>query len=177
MMSSAKTCAVCGTSTPFRSGRPPFSKSLAAKTSGHVTRRRRSRQLGIRAALSEGVSLAVSQQAIAFGLCTVAEGFYTRSQIQEGRGGRPEIKTIGITGAGFVLAGLLVGSDIGLLQPIGLIGGCVTSGYVAYNSYTRFQTVESDPLEWPGPRAWPVGVAVGSFFVFLALFQSLFKFQ
>lgn len=36
---------------------------------------------------------------------------------------------------------------------------------------------EKDPYSWPGPKAWPVGLGLGNFFIFLALVQAFREFQ
>ncbi|CAD7702111.1 unnamed protein product [Ostreobium quekettii] len=110
----------------------------------HTAPRRRCgsrRMTTTKAALAEGVALAVSQQAIGFGVLLWAEGVYTRTQLAEGAGGRPEILPLGISTAGLVVATGLLNTQIALLEVLGSIAGATSAGFIMVVAYNRFNSV------------------------------------
>jgi hypothetical protein len=85
--------------------------------------------------------------------------------------GRPEIVPTAAGVAGSILAVALVSS--GSLDVVGLgVGLAVSGALLAYN-LKRFVDTKHDPQFWPGPKAWPAGMMLISFFAFNVFLQGL----
>ena len=110
-------------------------------------------------------------------LFVAGETLFSRQQIAAGVKGRPEIvPSLPIAGGVLASAALIftesdIGSRAGLVLAM-LSVGAAGAGYVR-----RFIDTEDDPLEWPGPKAWPGFGVFASWMAFLAATQSFAQIQ
>lgn len=145
------------------------------KLAGWTVKRGRTVQDGLRvsAGVSQSVALAVSQQEVAYALVLVLESLYTRSNMQEGIPGRPSLPSTMISAVGTLTSAAIIYTANESLAPVGFGIGFLSVAFSIYNAAKRYNNTIPDPLEWPGPRAWPLSVGVTSLLVFFILFQGL----
>jgi hypothetical protein len=70
-------------------------------------------------------------------------------------------------------AALLIRGGGGLVPTLGLVLGLGASGAMIYSSARRTLDLQYDDGDWPGPKAWPAGMCLISFFAFMAYLQAL----
>eukprot|EP00877_Chromochloris_zofingiensis_P001398 jgi/Chrzof1/11259/Cz05g29220.t1 len=141
----------------------------------HVLKFSRQRTLPVTAALNPEVVGAVTQQATAFAVVLLAEGAYARSYLPESDKGRPQIPALA-AGAGATLAAAALvsaGVDSSILGAVGLVAGLVAASAMLFYNVRRFLDLEYEDADWPGPKAWPGGMALISFFAVSIFFQAL----
>ncbi|KAF6259004.1 hypothetical protein COO60DRAFT_1638729 [Scenedesmus sp. NREL 46B-D3] len=97
-----------------------------------------------------------------------AEAAFSRSNVPESDQGRPQVPQVA-AGAAF-----LVGQGgAGLIPTVGLVVGfAVAAGMLAYNTQ-RALNLQYNDGDWPGPKAWPAGMGLISFFALNVFFQAL----
>ena len=87
--------------------------------------------------------------------------------------GRPEFKDIALP------CGLLVGSflaiqtDNGIVTPGGLVLGAAACGLAGKMFLDRFDAIDDDGMDWPGPRVFPGTGILFALFAFLANVEAL----
>jgi hypothetical protein len=70
-------------------------------------------------------------------------------------------------------AAALVGNGGGLIPSIGLVVGLVAAGYSMYANIQRARALQYDDGDFPGPRAWPSGMGIISFFAVCVFLQAI----
>ncbi|GIL83848.1 hypothetical protein Vretimale_10870 [Volvox reticuliferus] len=148
-----------------RSGRQAFSCGRQAIASRPLVR--------TQAYVEASTSYAVLQQAIAYAAVLGAEGVYTRTQLPEGAPGRPEVVPIAGGVAGTLIATSLVLANNDLLFTPAFIVGLLTSGAMLAYCVKRTIDTKQDDTDWPGPKAWPAGMALVSFFALNVFIQAI----
>lgn len=126
-----------------------------------------------RAFLDGTAATSVIQQGVAFAAVLAAETAYTRTKVPEADPGRPELVPCAL-GVGSVAGSTaLVALGSGLLQTVGLATGLASSIALFFYQLKRFRDLEYTDREWPGPKAWPAGMALISFFALNVFLQGL----
>lgn len=72
-------------------------------------------------------------------------------------------------------AALLVGNGGGFIPTVGAVLGLVVTGGLIYYNARRTIDLQYNDRDWPGPKAWPAGMCLFSFFAFSAFFQALLQ--
>eukprot|EP00775_Hariotina_reticulata_P011014 gene11014-11168_t len=127
-----------------------------------------------RAVLEPSVAEAVTQQATAFAIVLAGEALFSRNNIPESDKGRPEVVPVAAGVGAALAASVLVGQGGGgFLPAVGLVLGLVGSGAMVYYNVQRFQNLQYNDGDWPGPKAWPGGMGLISFFAVNVFFQAL----
>ncbi|KAI8468262.1 MAG: hypothetical protein J3K34DRAFT_427667 [Monoraphidium minutum] len=130
---------------------------------------------GVCRGVEASVAAAVTQQAIAYAVVLGAEGAFSYTQTPAGDRGRPQIPLVGAGVAGTAAAIALVKlSGDSPASVAGLAVGLLTSGAMMAVAVKRALDLEYDDGDWPGPKAWPAGMALISFFALSAFWQALF---
>lgn len=70
-------------------------------------------------------------------------------------------------------AAALVGKGGGLIPTVGLVVGLAVAGYMMYYNIRRAVDLKYDDGDWPGPKAWPGGMGLISFFAVTVFLQAL----
>jgi hypothetical protein len=70
-------------------------------------------------------------------------------------------------------AAALVGNGGGLIPTIGLVVGLGVAGFMMYYNIKRAMDLKYDDGDWPGPKAWPGGMGLISFFAVTVFLQAL----
>lgn len=68
---------------------------------------------------------------------------------------------------------MLIGKGGGLIPTVGAVLGVAATGAMVYYNARRTIDLQYDDGDWPGPKAWPAGMCLFSFFAFAAFFQAL----
>lgn len=120
----------------------------------------------------EAVSLAASTQT--FGLIAVlgGEAAYSVLAVPEGTSGRADAKMTGAACGGLLLSYLLIASSSAPLVYAGLTAGVACAGASAALTVKRVRDTESNPDDWPGPRAAPTLVAFACVLLLFTLVES-----
>eukprot|EP00878_Enallax_costatus_P006598 GHUV01006916.1.p1 GENE.GHUV01006916.1~~GHUV01006916.1.p1 ORF type:complete len:175 (+),score=66.50 GHUV01006916.1:210-734(+) len=145
-------------------------------TSAAVTARRPSRRsssMQVKAVLAAEVAAAVTQQATAFAVVLGAEAAFSRFNVPDADQGRPQIVPVAAGVGGTLAAALLIGNGGGLIPTIGAVLGLAASGAMIYYNARRTIDLQYNDGDWPGPKAWPAGMCLISFFAFAAFFQAV----
>ena len=117
--------------------------------------------------------IAAGQQEILFALFVGWECLQTRKRTAEGAKGRPPLAPVLGACGGTVVSAALIMSATDLGTRAGLVGTLVCVGGLGALYVKRFTDTENDPLEWPGPKAWPGFGIFASWMAFLASTQAL----
>ncbi|GBF88325.1 hypothetical protein Rsub_01037 [Raphidocelis subcapitata] len=125
-------------------------------------------------ALEASVAAAVSQQAVAYCVALGAEAAISLSQLPEGDKGRPQIPLLAAGIGGTAAAVALVSSGDSPVAPVGLALGLLVCGAMLAVNAKRAMELEYSDSTWPGPKAWPAGMVLISFFALSAFWQALF---
>lgn len=112
---------------------------------------------------------AVAQQAVAFAMVLAGEAAFSRSQVPASDPGRPVVPVVAGGIAGSVGAALLLKAGAG---GAGIAVGLVSSGAMIAASLLRAVRLQADDDDWPGPKAWPAGMALISFFALMSFVQT-----
>ena len=126
-----------------------------------------------RAAVEVSVAYAVAQQDLFFAATIAGECLYQQGNLPADYKGRPEFQGIALP------CGLLVGSflaiqtDNAIVSPAGLLLGAAACGLAGKMFLDRFDAIEDDGMDWPGPRVFPGTGILFSLFVFLANVEAL----
>ena len=123
--------------------------------------------------VDESVCIAAGQQEILFALFVGWECLQTRKRTAEGAKGRPPLAPVLGACGGTVASAALIMSATDLGTRAGLVGTLVCVGGLGALYVKRFTDTENDPLEWPGPKAWPGFGIFASWMAFLASTQAL----
>ncbi|WIA09398.1 hypothetical protein OEZ85_008804 [Tetradesmus obliquus] len=128
----------------------------------------------VKAVLDPTAAAAVTQQATAFAIVLAAEAAFSRSNVPEADKGRPQVPKVAAGVGGSLAAALLVGQGgAGVIPTAGLVlGFAVAAGMLAYNTQRALDLQYNDG-DWPGPKAWPAGMGLISFFALNVFFQAL----
>jgi len=129
--------------------------------------RRRPLAQPLRAVPAE-TAAAVAQQSIAFAAVLAGEAAFSRSRVPASDPGSPAIPVVAAGVAGSVGAALLLQSG----ASAGVIVGMVACGAMVAASALRAVRLQTDDDDWPGPKAWPAGMALISFFAFMSFVQT-----
>ncbi|GFR40454.1 hypothetical protein Agub_g970 [Astrephomene gubernaculifera] len=118
-------------------------------------------------------SYAVLQQGIAYAVVLGAEAAYTRSQLPEGTPGRPAVLPIagGVAATGLA-CGLVSLHNEQLATPAFLLGLLASLAMFLYAAKRTTETKQDDS-DWPGPKVWPAGMTLVSFFALNVFIQAL----
>lgn len=127
----------------------------------------------MQAILETTVAEAVTQQATAFALVLAAEAAFSRSNVPESDPGAPSVPLVAAGVGGTLAAAALVGNGGGLIPTIGLVVGLGVSGFMMYVNIQRALNLQYDDGDWPGPKAWPGGMGLISFFAVTVFLQAL----
>ena len=102
---------------------------------------------------------------------------FSRRQVAEGTKGRPEIvPTLPLAG-GLLASAALIFTESDLGSRAGLVLAMICVGGLGATYVKRFVDTENDPLEWPGPKAWPGFGVFASWMGFLAATRSFASIQ
>eukprot|EP00238_Polyblepharides_amylifera_P004578 CAMPEP_0196580748 /NCGR_PEP_ID=MMETSP1081-20130531/30377_1 /TAXON_ID=36882 /ORGANISM="Pyramimonas amylifera, Strain CCMP720" /LENGTH=126 /DNA_ID=CAMNT_0041900711 /DNA_START=208 /DNA_END=588 /DNA_ORIENTATION=+ len=125
-------------------------------------------------AIDPAVAIAAGQQEIAFAVLFAGEGIFSYFQGKDGVGGRPSLLLVLPLAIATGVAGKVIG-ECGDVADTALIGAIVLNGLAVALSALRFVQTPEDPLEWPGPKAWPAGITAASVLALLAGLQGVFN--
>ena len=135
--------------------------------------RGRAASVSVRAAVDPTVAYAVAQQDLFFAAVVAGECAYQQGNLPADFKGRPEFKDIALP------CGLLVGSflaiqtDNGIVTPGGLVLGAAACGLAGKMFLDRFDAIDDDGMDWPGPRVFPGTGILFALFAFLANVEAL----
>jgi hypothetical protein len=135
--------------------------------------RARAASVSVRAAVDPTVAYAVAQQDLFFAAVVAGECAYQQGNLPADFKGRPEFKDIALP------CGLLVGSflaiqtDNGIVTPGGLVLGAAACGLAGKMFLDRFDAIDDDGMDWPGPRVFPGTGILFALFAFLANVEAL----
>ena len=135
--------------------------------------RGRASSVSVRAAVDPTVAYAVAQQDLFFAALVAGECAYQQGNLPADFKGRPEFKDIALP------CGLLVGSflaiqtDNGIVTPGGLVLGAAACGLAGKMFLDRFDAIDDDGMDWPGPRVFPGTGILFALFAFLANVEAL----
>jgi hypothetical protein len=119
-------------------------------------------------ALSPDAASAVAQQAVAFAIVLAGEAAFSRSQVPASDPGRPAVPVVAGGVAGSVVAAALLKAGSGA----GIAVGLASSGAMMVASVLRAVRLQTDDDDWPGPKAWPAGMALIAFFALMSFVQA-----
>jgi hypothetical protein len=114
---------------------------------------------------------AVAQQAIAFAAVLAGEAAFSRTQVPASDPGSPSVPVVAGGVAGSVGAALLLKAGAG---SVGVVVGLVSSGAMVAASVLRALRLQAENDDWPGYKAWPLGMALISFFALMSFVQTAF---
>ena len=115
----------------------------------------------------------MAQQDLFFAAVVAGECAYQQGNLPADFKGRPEFKDIALP------CGLLVGSflaiqtDNGIVTPGGLVLGAAACGLAGKMFLDRFDAIDDDGMDWPGPRVFPGTGILFALFAFLANVEAL----
>jgi hypothetical protein len=66
-----------------------------------------------------------------------------------------------------------VGNGGGLIPTIGLVVGAGVAGYMVFYNAVRARDLQYDDRDFPGPKVWPAGMGLISFFALAVFMQAL----
>jgi len=115
------------------------------------------------------VATAVAQQAVAYAVVLAGEAAFSRSQLPAGDPGCPQVPVVAGGVAGSVGAAALLKAGAG---SAGIAVGLASTGLMVAAAVLRAVRLETLDDDWPGPRAWPAGLALLSFFAFMSFVQT-----
>lgn len=124
------------------------------------------------AQIDPAAALAVTQQAVAYGVFIAGEGYLTRGNLAEGTPGRPGVAATAGGAVAAVAAAILVNAG-GPAAGAGLALGAAASLASGATYVKRALDVPGDRLAWPGPKAWPGAMALVSFLAVSVFAQAL----
>ena len=110
-------------------------------------------------------------------LFVAGETLFSRQQVAEGTKGRPEIVPALPLAGGVLASAVLIFSESDIGSRVGLVLAMASVGGLGATYVKRFVDTEHDPLEWPGPKAWPGFGVFASWMAFLAATQSFAAIQ
>ena len=162
-------------SSPRGSRATRTSKSIAPSAI-HLPRRafsRRGVDVTPRAAVDASVAYAVAQQDLFFAALVAVEAVYQQGNLPTDFKGRPELPNIAVPCGLLVGSFALIQSDAAIVSPAGLILGAI--GCAASGKYflERYDAIDDDGMDWPGPRIFPGTGLLFSLFVLLVDLEAL----
>jgi hypothetical protein len=101
------------------------------------------------------------------------EAVYQQGNLPADFKGRPELPNIAVPCGLLVGSFALIQSDAAIVSPAGLILGAI--GCAASGKYflERYDAIDDDGMDWPGPRIFPGTGLLFSLFVLLADLEAL----
>ena len=135
--------------------------------------RGRAASVSVRAAVDPTVAYAVAQQDLFFAAVVAGECAYQQGNLPADFKGRPEFKDIALPCGMLVASFLAIQTDNGVVTPGGLIlgaAGCVLAGKMYLD---RFDAIDDDGMDWPGPRVFPGTGILFALFALLANVEAL----
>eukprot|EP00884_Botryococcus_braunii_P002361 jgi/Botrbrau1/12125/Bobra.0186s0042.1 len=133
----------------------------------------KSRTVTVMSELDPSTMFAIIQQGAAYVTVVLAEGFFTRTQLSESAKGRPNLLILLSCTAGLATALGLLSFGANDRAALGL--GSAMSLVLLLLYIRRAIDVVGNPQDWPGPKVWPAGMALASFFAVQIFAQGLFK--
>ena len=121
-----------------------------------------------RAAVDASVAYAVAQQDLFFAAVVAGECLYQQGNLPADFKGRPSLTDLPVPCGMLVGSFALIQTDQPLLSPAGLLLGAAACAAAGKYFLDRYDAIDDDGMDWPGPRIFPGTGLLFSLFVLLA---------
>ena len=126
-----------------------------------------------RAAVDASVAYAVAQQDLFFAAVVAGECLYQQGNLPADFKGRPSLTDLPVPCGMLVGSFALIQTDQPLLSPAGLLLGAAACAAAGKYFLDRYDAIDDDGMDWPGPRIFPGTGLLFSLFVLLADLEAL----
>ena len=146
-----------------RAPRRPVARRSAGRASVVTTR----------AAVDASVAYAVAQQDLFFAAVVAGECLYQQGNLPADFKGRPSLTDLPVPCGMLVGSFALIQTDQPLISPAGLLLGAAACAAAGKYFLDRYDAIDDDGMDWPGPRIFPGTGLLFSLFVLLADLEAL----